>query len=177
MMIKRRAVQAMALSGAALVGLLTQEGYSEKAERPLFDDVPTVGFGTTTHTDGSPVKLGEAIDPVQAVARAARDVERIEKGIKGCLSVPLHQHEYDAIVHFGYNIGTGAFCTSTLVKKLNALDYPGACAEMSRWVFQNKRDCRLDENNCAGLPKRRAVERGVCDGSLPVSALIKVGDW
>lgn len=47
-------------------------------------------------------------------------------------------------------------CASTLARKANAGDMPGACAELSKWVFANKA-------KLPGLVKRRAAEREVCE--------------
>jgi lysozyme len=84
--------------------------------------VPTIGFGTT-----SGVKLGDTTTPPKALARALTDVQQFEGALKQCVTVPLAQHEYDALVSFSYNVGSRAFCQSTLVRKLNAEDYAGAC--------------------------------------------------
>jgi lysozyme len=48
----RTAVAALGLSAAALVGLVLHEGYSDRAIIPVKGDVPTLGFGSTTHSDG-----------------------------------------------------------------------------------------------------------------------------
>ena len=52
-----------------------------------------------------------------------------------------------------YNVGSRAFCQSTLVRKLNAEDYAGACAELLRWRFFQGKDCTLPANArlCGGL--------------------------
>jgi lysozyme len=122
----RTAVAALGLSAAALVGLVLHEGYSDRAIIPVKGDVPTLGFGSTTRADGSPVRLGDTTTPPQALARALRDVQQFEGALKTCVTVPLAQHEYDAYVSFAYNVGPRAFCQSTLVKKLNTQDYAGA---------------------------------------------------
>lgn len=149
----RTAIAALSISGAALVGLLTMEGWCGKACIPVKGDVPTIGFGTT---DG--VKLGDSIDPVTAVNRAHRDIVKFEGAIKGCVKVPLYQHEFDAYTKLAYNIGSNAFCNSTLVQKLNAGYYSGACAEILRWNrFQGK--------PLRGLTNRRQEEYKLCLGS------------
>ena len=117
----RRSVTALALSAAALVGIVLHEGYTDRAVIPVKGDVPTIGFGTTAS-----VKLGDTTTPPQALARALKDVQQVEGALKNCVTVPLAQHEYDAYVSFSYNVGSRAFCRSTLVKKLNAGDYAGA---------------------------------------------------
>lgn len=157
-MIKPRvALASLALSAAGFVGIVTHEGWSDRAVPPVPGDVPTYGFGTTTRVDGSPVRLGETITPPQAVARALQDVEAFEGALKRCVRVPLHQHEYDAYVSLSYNIGAQAFCRSTLVRRLNLGDYSGACQEILRWDrFQGK--------PLRGLTVRREREHAQCIG-------------
>lgn len=151
-MIERRTVLSLTLSASALVGILLHEGYSDKAYTPVKGDVPTIGFGTT-----GGVKMGDTIKPPQAVARALVDVQRFEGALKQCVKVPLHQYEYDAYVSLSYNIGSKAFCGSTLVKKLNAGDYAGACQQVLRWD-------KFNGKPLAGLTKRRQAEYEQCKG-------------
>lgn len=153
----RLAIGTLALSAAALVGIVTHEGYSETAIIPVPGDVPTVGFGTTTNPDGSPIKLGDRTTPVRALGRAMLDVSRFEGAIKQCVSAPLTQNEYDAYTSLAYNIGSGAFCKSTLVRKLNQLDYSGACAEILKWDKFKGQPLR-------GLTLRRQREYKQCMG-------------
>ncbi|GMU43724.1 MAG: lysozyme [Xanthomonadales bacterium PRO6] len=157
----RRTVAGLSLSAAALVGILLHEGYTDRAAIPVKGDVPTIGFGATTG-----VKPGDTITPPKALARALADVQQFEGALKQCVTVPLAQHEYDALVSFSYNVGSHAFCQSTLVKKLNAEDYAGACSELLRWRFFQGKDCALPANArlCGGLAKRREAEYRQCIG-------------
>jgi len=148
----RTVVTALTLSAAALVGLLSHEGYSDKTIIPIKGDVPTIGFGTT---DG--VKLTDRTTPVKALTRALSDVQKFEGALKTCVKVPLHQYEYDAYINLTYNIGSRAFCSSTLVKKLNAQDYAGACKEILRWDKASGRVVK-------GLTNRRQKEYKQCIG-------------
>jgi lysozyme len=152
MAVNRTLIAALTLSAAGLVGLTAYEGYTDRAVIPIPGDVPTIGFGTT---DG--VKIGDKITPPVALARALRDAQKFEGAIKRCVKVPLHQFEYDAYTQLTYNIGESAFCGSTLVRKLNAGDYAGACAEISKW---NKAGGRVVN----GLTIRREKERALCEG-------------
>jgi lysozyme len=162
--VNRKAVAGLVLSGAGLVSIALHEGYTDRAVRPLPTDVPTVGFGTTTRPDGSPVQMGDTTTPARALEAALRDVQRFEGALKRCVRVPLHQHEYDAFLSFAYNVGAGKFCGSTMVTQLNAGDYAGACAQFDRWVFFRGKDCRDPANRCSGLVNRRADERAKCEG-------------
>ena len=95
-------------------------------------------------------------------------MQQFEGALKQCVTVPLAQHEYDALVSFSYNVGSRAFCQSTLVKKLNAEDYAGACAELLRWRFFQGKDCALPANArlCGGLATRREAEYRKCIGEV-----------
>ena len=159
----RTTLAALSLSAAALVGIVMQEGYTDRAVIPVPGDVPTIGFGTTQG-----VKMGDTTTPPKALSRALTDMQNFEGALKQCVTVPLHQHEYDAFVGFSYNVGSGAFCRSSMVKKLNAGDYPGACREILRWTYFQGKDCAAPENArlCGGLAKRRQDEYRQCIGEV-----------
>ena len=153
---------ALALSAAGFVGITINEGYTDKAipDPVLGTKVPTIGFGTT-----GGVKMGDTTTPPQALARALVDVQGYESALKGCVKVPLHQYEYDAYVDLAYNIGPGAFCGSTLVKRLNAQDYAGACDAILMWRRAGDVDCSTPGNKvCAGLWQRRQRLHRQCNG-------------
>ena len=155
----RLAPVVLTVSAVAVAGLAVHEGY----RRHAYDDgvgVQTVGFGSTTREDGSPVKPGDTLTPERAVLRLAQDADRIGREIAACIGdVPLHQHEFDAYVSLAYNIGPGAFCRSTIVKRLKATppDYAGACAAIKKWT-------RAGGRELPGLVKRREAEYRQCVG-------------
>ncbi len=157
-MSKARIVLAsLSLSAAAFVGLWQYEGWCDPACIPVKGDVPTLGPGLTKREDGSPVQLGDRITPQAGARRSLAHIQQDESAVKRCVTVPLHQAEYDAYLSLAYNIGPGAFCGSTLVKKLNAEDYAGACAEILRWdKFKGK--------PLKGLTIRRQGEYRTCMG-------------
>lgn len=165
MNVPRTGLAALGLSAAALIGIAINEGYTDRAIIPTKGDVPTVGFGTTTRPDGSPVQLGDRTNPVEALERKARDLQRFEGALKSCVRVPLYQHEYDAYVDLAYNIGPGAFCGSTVVRRLNAMDYEGACDAILMWKRVCAQDCSAPGNRvCWGLWQRRLATHKKCLG-------------
>jgi len=154
----RIAVAALTLSVSAFVGLAVHEGYRDTAYIPVKGDVPTIDFGSTTHADGRPVRMGDKSDPIRGLIRLGQHVNEKETALRLCIGdVPMHQHEWDAIVSWSFNVGTGAACKSTLVKKLQAFDYAGACAELLRWD-------KFKGAPLAGLTKRRQAEHRQCMG-------------
>jgi lysozyme len=154
----RIAIAALSLSAAAFVGIAVREGYTDNAIIPTQGDVPTYGFGTT-----GGVKMGDRTTPVKALLRALQDSQQYEGAMKRCVTAPLHQAEYDVYTHLAYNIGPGAFCTSTLVKKLNQLNYAGACGEILNWKRAAGFDCSTPGNTrCAGLWTDRLKSHAQC---------------
>jgi lysozyme len=111
----------------------------------------TIGYGHTglTHKDGT-VKRGREVTEQEALKLLAHDMGKFEKRVNALVTVPLTQHEFDALVSFDFN--TGALHKSTLLKKLNQGDKPGAEREFARW---NRGGGRV----LAGLVRRRKAER------------------
>lgn len=67
------------------------------------------------------------------------------------MEVPLTQQQFDALVSFAFNVGNGAFCDSTLLKRLNAGQYDAVPAQLNRWV-------KAGGKTLEGLVTRRAAE-------------------
>ena len=114
--------------------------------------IPTACFGATQG-----VRLGQSYTAEQCRDLLARDLLLANSDVDACVRVPLTENQRTALVSFTYNVGRGAFCGSTLVRKLNAGDYVGACNELPRWVYA--KGVKLP-----GLEKRREQERAVCLG-------------
>ena len=122
-----------------------------------YDDgvgVWTIGFGTTIYPNGIRVKKGDTCTEAQAKAYMAHDLKKFESAVNNAVTVPINQNQFDALVSLAYNIGTGAFSKSTLVKKLNAGDIRGAADQFDVWV--NAGGKRMQ-----GLANRRAKEKEV----------------
>jgi lysozyme len=147
----RTAAAGLAVSGAVLVGIAIHEGYVGHAyQDPV--GIWTIGFGETQG-----VKPGQKTDPVRAMVQMLDSANSIAKGMVACIHVPLYQHEFDAYLSFTYNVGYGAFCKSTLAKKLNQGKYEEACAELKKWVYAGGRIL-------PGLVTRRDKEYKQCIG-------------
>lgn len=108
--------------------------------------VPTIGWGCTKG-----VRLGMRWTAEQAEAALMQELAEIESAVSRLVTVPLSQQQYDALVSFTYNVGSGALKRSTLLKKLNAGDYSGAEQEFAKW---NKGGGRV----LKGLVRRRSRE-------------------
>jgi lysozyme len=152
--------KAIGATAAVVASIASFEGYRDSA----YDDgvgVQTLGFGTT-QTDSGKVKPGDKTDPVRAVIALQRGADQRARQLAECLGdVPLSKGEWDAYVSWSYNVGTGAACNSTLVKKLkqHPPDYTGACRELLKWT-------RAGGRELPGLVKRRQAEYQMCIGGL-----------
>lgn len=107
----------------------------------------TIGYG---HTGG--VKPGDRITIDQAMQFLRNDLATAERCVAGKVHVPLRQVQFDALCSFVFNVGCGAFTTSTLLRKLNAGDTTGAAAEFGKWINAGGKPL-------PGLVRRRALER------------------
>lgn len=112
--------------------------------------IPTICFGETVG-----VNMGQIRTIEECKAMLADSLEIANKAVERCVRVPMSADRHAALVSFTYNIGGTAFCTSTLVRKLNAMDILGACNELPRW---NKAKGIV----LPGLVKRREQERQMC---------------
>lgn len=115
-----------------------------------YDDgvgVWTIGVG---HTKG--VESGDTATMEQVDEWLREDLHDAESAVTSAVDVSVEQHQFDALVSLAFNIGGGAFSSSTLVKKLNAGDYYGAADQFLRWNMAGGRPM-------AGLTKRRVAER------------------
>lgn len=112
--------------------------------------VLTIGYGST----GNHVYLGQEITQQEAEALLIRDLVRFEDGIARMVKVPLTQNQYDALCSWCFNLGLGALAGSTMLRKLNGLDYEGAADEMLRWD-------KAGGKVLAGLTRRRRAEKAL----------------
>lgn len=122
-----------------------------------YDDgvgVWTIGIGTTVYPNGVIVKKGDKCTLEQALKYLQHDLKSFEKTVNESVKVPLSQNQFDALVSLAYNIGSGAFKNSTLLKKLNAKDYAGAADQFLVW---NKGGGKV----LKGLVRRREAERAL----------------
>lgn len=113
----------------------------------------TIGYGSTTF-EGKSVVEGMSITEEQAQQQLERDLQPACKAVDSYVKVPLNDNQYCALVDFVYNIGSGNFRSSTLLKKLNKGDYEGASYEFLRW---NRSGGRI----LSGLQRRREADQNL----------------
>jgi lysozyme len=121
----------------------------------------TIGYGSTRYQDGRVVKPGDKLtDEAQAntlfINTLSKYVEAVNKGAK----VALSQNQFDALVSFIYNVGTGAVTSSTLFKILNTGNYQNAADQFLLWnkITDPKTGKKVPNET---LTRRRAQERAL----------------
>ena len=106
----------------------------------------TIGYG---HTAG--VKPGMVITEAQAEEYLKANLIAFERYLNG-LGLALNQNQFDALISFIYNVGTGNFSSSTLLRKVRANPQDNSIMdEFLRWVYSKGRVL-------SGLQRRRLAE-------------------
>ncbi len=122
----------MSISANGIRFLKTEEG--ERLSGYLdIAGIPTIGVGHTGTVDGIPVSTDMRIDAEKSTALLLQDLDVAERAIKRQVAVTLTQNQYDALCSLIFNIGTGAFSTSTVRRKLGEGDYQGAADAFLMW--------------------------------------------
>lgn len=148
----------MQINDAGLALVKEREGY----HTALPDDrcttyycpanVLTIGWGCT---EG--IKPGDIWTKAQAEAALRRELAKHEAAVTRLVSVDLNENQFSALVSFSYNVGYGpkGLGGSTLLKKLNKGDYPGAQKHFMDYT-KHKKAGKLVHSR--GLAVRRAKE-------------------
>lgn len=166
----RLAVAALTLTAAGLVGIAVRENYTETAVIPTKGDRPTIGFGSTFHEDGSPVRMGDKTTPVRALAKAQAHIGKEEQRFRDSLpGVALTQGEYDLYVDFTYQYGIGNWRSSSMRRSLLSGDYHAACDALLMWRKAADYDCSTTINGqpntrCWGVWTRQLERHAKCLG-------------
>lgn len=115
-------------------------------------NVPTICMGHT----GPDVKMGQRYTTEQCKAILDKDLLDHALRLDACIHKPLSANQAASVLSWGFNVGTGAACSSTLVRMINA-GRPAAewCEQLPRWN-------RAKGMVLYGLVKRRAAEKALC---------------
>ncbi len=132
-------------------------------------NLPTIGVGHLIRHDEErtgmlridarrvPYKYG--ISREDAMALLGEDLRWAESVVNEQVKVELEQHQFDALVSFAFNIGSGRFIESTLLKCVNSRNFDAVPAQFLRWV--NAAGRRM-----GGLVNRREHEIALWEGKL-----------
>ena len=136
----------LAMAFAAICGF---EGVKLQAY-PDLAGVWTICQGETKGVHRGDVATREQCD-VDLYAR----LQQFNDEISQCITADVPDTRRAAFLSLSWNIGTGAFCKSTVARRINAGDVKGACDAMLMWD-------RVKSTKVAGLSHRREQERELC---------------
>lgn len=106
----------------------------------------TIGYGST-----GGVRPGDVITEAQAEALLREDIRTVEREV-GRHKLNINQNQFDALVSFTFNVGSGNFRSSTLLKRIKENpDHPDIPNQFRRWV-------NAGGKKLGGLVKRREEE-------------------
>lgn len=145
--------KSLGISKKGIEELILSEGFKEC---PYLDSVkvPTIGVGSTFYEDGKKVTMADkCITRDRAIELAMHTLNKIFiPGVLKGVTVPLNQNQVNALTNLLYNIGVGAFISSTLLKKINS---NSTKEEISKaWRMWNKAGGKVLQ----GLVNRRERE-------------------
>ncbi len=133
--------------------IISFEGFSAEPYRcPA--GVPTIGYGTTHYPNGTRVKMSDKpISKKRAYAILKYEVDsHYGKAVEHSVGSETTQEQLDAMISFAYNLGTGAFKRSTLLKQHNRGKTKKAANEFAKWTHANGKVLK-------GLVRRRSAEK------------------
>jgi len=115
--------------------------------------VPTIGYGNTYYENGVKVQMSDApITKTRAEELLKVNADRFALKVNNLLKKPVTQNQFNALVSFAYNVGSGALASSTLLKLVNVNPNDAMIAkEFLKW---NKASGKVID----GLTKRRIKE-------------------
>ncbi|ECI4647293.1 lysozyme [Salmonella enterica subsp. enterica serovar Ball] len=142
----------MKISDNGLAALKREEGCKLTAY-PDSRGVWTIGTGHTGKVDGVTVHKGMIITQDTADRLLRDDLSWVERCIAERVTVPLNQHQYDALCSLIFNIGANAFIRSGVRRYLNAGNYTAAADAFLEW--------RRSGSNPTLLAPRRGRERAM----------------
>jgi lysozyme len=140
------------------------EGVKFKPYRDVVG-VLTVCIGHT----GPDIVPGKTYSKAECQALFESDMATVVDGpLSACLRPPqpLKPEVIVAVRDFTFNVGGGAACNSTLMRKINSGDTAGACEEFARWINAGGRPIYgLKVRRMIGVPDRLS-EADLCRAGL-----------
>lgn len=116
-------------------------------------NVPTIGYGTILYPNGKKVTLQDLpIDEKKAIEFMRFELNQKAKEVDAMTTDAVNQRQFDALVSFAYNCGSGALKGSTLLKRVNA--NPQDLSIVDAFLMWTK----ADGKTLNGLVRRRKAE-------------------
>jgi lysozyme len=153
------------LGGVTALGIATAAyvGAFEGKRNHAYQDI--VGVWTVCYGETRGVKRGMYKTDAECNAMLADGLVEFEQGMRKCLKHPdvIPNGAYKVMISTAWNIGTGAFCKSSIARKANVGDLRGACNAIGLYN-------RAGGKVVKGLVSRRTKEVADCLASLKRAA-------
>lgn len=149
-------ISSQGLAWLKAVERLSTAPYDDQTGRPVQTWVPgaTIGYGHLIPEADWP-RFRDGIDAEAAESLLAADLGPFERSVAQAVTVPLAPHQFDALVALAFNIGTGAFSRSSVLRLVNDPEAKTGYASLeSAWKAWNKSQGKRMQ----GLVNRRAAE-------------------
>ena len=111
-------------------------------------NIPTIGYG---HVVLRGEEFPNGVTKEEAMEILRKDVGIAERAVLRLCNVPLEDSQFDALVSFTFNLGSGALQRSTLRQVVNREDHDEVPAQFRRWVYAGGKRLK-------GLVRRRDAE-------------------
>jgi lysozyme len=104
-------------------------------------NIPTIGYGNTYYPSGKKVNMTDAPITKEYAFEIFKDIaDRFAGKVDLLVTKELNQNQFNALVSFAYNVGTGNFASSTLLKKVNLNPNDLSIKrEFAKWNKANKK--------------------------------------
>jgi len=121
--------------------------------------IPTIGYGTILYPNGKSVAMTDKpVTDDEATGFLAYQMGLKSKAIAPMLQKAASLHQAAAMLSLTYNIGTSAFQSSSVLKRFNLGDIPGAADAFLMWDKATVDGQRVVID---GLHNRRVAERTI----------------
>ncbi|MFT3987169.1 lysozyme [Aestuariivirga sp.] len=143
----------MKVNAAGLAIIKTYEGCEVNAyPDPATDGDPwTIGYGHTSEAGPPNVRKGMKISKARADEILTADIGTFSRSVMRYVGRELTDNQFSALVSFAFNVGTGNFAKSSVLKAVNRGDFKSVPWRIQLWTKANGR-------TLPGLVKRRAAE-------------------
>lgn len=165
-------LRALAIAGTAALGMSAgaafeySEGFLRSHEGMVltgYRDIVGVPTACAGHT--ATAVVGKKYTDAECVlllkgdhAHAFRTLERTT----GSVFKVLNKDEVLSYTSFIFNLGSGNWGSSTLLRELNQERYRSACNQILQWNRTGGIDCSRNGSGCVGIWQRRLDERDIC---------------
>jgi lysozyme len=153
------AIVGVSAAGALLSAVPKLEGFV-----PVAHPDP-VGMMTACFGETRGVRAGERFTLAECTAKLEPRLAEFAENVDHC--TPLADRtpaQRVAIVDFAYNVGSGAYCRSSIAANFRAGNIAAACRSFNESPTGKPQYVTAGGEELPGLVKRRAKERAWCEG-------------